>query len=92
MKHIMEIKSACKQCGWRSESGKDGVFDQEDSHFWETEHDQFRIEKYGQCPCGEAIPLNKAENFCSCGRDYDAFGTELAPIIALRKEGSTNYL
>lgn len=33
----------------------------------------------GNCPCGNAIVLDGFTNSCSCGRDFNMSGQELAP-------------
>lgn len=43
--------------------------------------DKFRrvIPKMGLCKCGEEVCLESFTNTCSCGRDYNMCGQELAP-------------
>jgi len=48
-------------------------------------------ERIGKCPCGERITLSHFTNTCSCGRDYNSSGTELAPRSQWGEETGETY-
>lgn len=40
---------------------------------------RYRVPAVGQCPCGAEVHLANFTNTCSCGRDFNSAGQELAP-------------
>lgn len=47
---------------------------------------------YVKCSCGREVACYAFTNTCQCGRDYNRFGQELAPIYGVKKLVNTGAI
>ena len=45
-----------------------------------------KVERFGECECGEIVRLSSFTNRCGCGRQYNISGQELGPMSQWGRE------